>query len=365
MVEGQEVYEVPIGGGDQPGGDVKLKVQIRPSKADGGQATDDGALQSSEEGQSGSTVKKLQTALTMRSYLDNHDVLRQMQELLQEMVTHRPDDPIEYMIQRLEQVCLDSQGVELDLLDAAAPAAPAAADADKGKAKTGDVGDSEEEEDDDDAPDLPLPPPPQVGRKRQSVSEEAYGSYNQRKAYEAKVIAKDEGQKGRIREVMKQCWMFQSHTPENVNAIIDAMDEKRVSKGEKLINQGDYGEVMWIIESGALECFKTLDGQEKLVKTCQRGDVFGELALLYGCPRAASVVSSEECVLWELDRETFKAICFEAAQAAPLPQYEGFVAPGAAGEAGAEAPGGEAAKRGCAAARQSTPSVCAISSICA
>ncbi|CAE8707025.1 unnamed protein product, partial [Polarella glacialis] len=43
--------------------------------------------------------------------------LRQMQELLQDMVANRPDDPIEYMIQRLEEVCRDSQAVDYDLID--------------------------------------------------------------------------------------------------------------------------------------------------------------------------------------------------------------------------------------------------------
>mmetsp|Transcript_100846 Transcript_100846/g.252827 ORF Transcript_100846/g.252827 Transcript_100846/m.252827 type:complete len:980 (-) Transcript_100846:61-3000(-) len=205
-------------------------------------------------------------------------------------------------------------------LSSAASAASAAAAAD--------------DDDDEDAPDMPLLPPPGATRnKRCSVSEEAYGAFNQRKAYEPKIIAKDAEQKARIREVLMQCWMFRSHTPENMNLIIDAMSEKVVEKGVKLIQQGDEGSVMWVIETGILECFKPIDGQEKLVKTCRRGDVFGELALLYNCPRAASVVSADKCVLWELDRETFKAICYEAAQSQPQ-DYEGFSAPGGGGASG-------------------------------
>merc|ERR1719264_1220025 len=57
----------------------------------------------------------------MRSYLDNHHVLRQMQDLLADMVQHRPDDPIEYMIQRLEEVCRD--GVCVGPVDGEAPTA--------------------------------------------------------------------------------------------------------------------------------------------------------------------------------------------------------------------------------------------------
>merc|ERR1719156_429412 len=55
-------------------------------------------------------------------------------------------------------------------------------------------------------------------------------------------------------------------------------------------------------------------GEEKLVKTCEAGDNFGELALLYNCPRAASVESRDKCTLWQLDRETFNHIVKDAAQ---------------------------------------------------
>eukprot|EP00405_Crypthecodinium_cohnii_P057253 CAMPEP_0206625240 /NCGR_PEP_ID=MMETSP0325_2-20121206/64636_1 /ASSEMBLY_ACC=CAM_ASM_000347 /TAXON_ID=2866 /ORGANISM="Crypthecodinium cohnii, Strain Seligo" /LENGTH=1175 /DNA_ID=CAMNT_0054149423 /DNA_START=1 /DNA_END=3528 /DNA_ORIENTATION=- len=342
MVPGQDVYEVPITTGDASGREVKLKVQIRnaPDKAEANEEV--AAAKEGEEEQGvvpGSPVKKLQTALMMRSYLDNHDVLRQMQELLQEMVSHRPEDPIDYMIQRLEQVCRESHGVDLDVIDGeaasagGAPAlpapAPAPASAPEAAAKKPKKEDSDSESDDDeDAPDLPPPPPPGVVKKRTSVSDEAYGAFNQRKAYEPKVIPKDDSAKARIREILQQSWMFKIHTPENMNIIIDAMSEKVVEKDVKLITQGDSGEVMWLIEEGSLECYKTIDGKQVLVKTCVRGDVFGELALLYNCPRAASVISAAHCMLWELDRETFKAICYEAAQSSEQPEYEGFTRPG-------------------------------------
>merc|ERR1711970_1509839 len=58
---------------------------------------------------------------------------------------------------------------------------------------------------------------------------------------------------------------------------------------------------------------KNINGEEKVVKTCQPGDVFGELALLYNCPRAASVVAKDDCICWQLDRETFNHIVKDAA----------------------------------------------------
>jgi cAMP-dependent protein kinase regulator len=378
MVPGQDVYEVPINSPEATTNDVKLKFQIRDAttaaaaKAREKSAGDDASGQTPAAGEGGqfdpqspvSPSRKLQTALLMRSYLDNHDVLRQMQELLQDMVTNRPEDPIDYMIQRLEEVCQDTQDVDLDLIDqnsskimmadepankldtiaaelpaADAPRTPSKEAPEERKESKGE--ESEEEDDADDEVEN-LPPPPPM-KKRQSVSAEAYGAFNQRQVATKKVIAKDDSAKQRIRDVLSQSWMFNSHDSSNIDIIVDAMEEKIIEKDVRIINQGDDGNVMWIIEEGTLECSKLIDGVEKVVKTCARGDIFGELALLYNCPRAASVSSRDRCVLWELDRDTFRQVCEDAARGTGGQAYEGFTAPGtASASAPAEEPKTEA-----------------------
>lgn len=322
MVPGQDLYDVPIKPNPSAGIDsgLKLKFRIKYGAGVDGQNT-----QVTEECKNGSPSKKLQSALMMRNYLDDHDVVRQMQDVLQEMVASRPEDPIEYMIQRLENVCKDGQAVDYDVYE---EKGGTVADMPSKAAKPADSDSDSESDGDDDEPDLPPPPPPSAVRKRGSVSEEAYGQFNERKAYVPKVVAKSEEQKQRLMNVMESCWMFKSHTPENKRVIVDALEERIIEAGVRCVQQGDEGQVMWVIEEGVLECLKVIGGEEKSVKVCKSGDIFGELALLYGCPRAASVVSKERCVLWELDRETFKAICFEAAKKAPV-DYDGFSAPAA------------------------------------
>merc|ERR1719329_1413063 len=157
---------------------------------------------------------------------------------------------------------------------ASAPAAPKKEE----KKENKDV-DSDDDDDDDDVVDE-MPPPPPV-KKRQSVSAEAYGAFNQRQAYQKKVVPKDDAAKQRIRDVLAQSWMFKTMEADNINTIVDAMSERIIEADTKIINRGDDGSVMWIIEEGKLECSKPIDGVEKMVKTCGRGDIFGELALLY------------------------------------------------------------------------------------
>merc|ERR1719364_126147 len=104
------------------------------------------------------------------------------------------------------------------------------------------------------------------------------------------------------------------------------MKEVVAPEKERVINQGDQGDFLFVIESGRLDCIiKLPDGTEKVVKTCEAGDVTGELALLYNCPRAASVEASEKSVLWQLDRDTFNNIVKEAAQK-KRQRYDAFLA---------------------------------------
>lgn len=173
----------------------------------------------------------------------------------------------------------------------------------------------EEEEEDEENTDVILPPPSAYLQKgpRASVSAEAYGAFNQQKAFVPPVHAKTDEQKARIQKVLKESFLFSSLEPKDMAVIVDAMQEKIVDKDIRLINQGDDGDCLYVVEEGQLDCFKKSQEGDKKVKECRAGDAFGELALLYNCPRAASVVAHTRCVLWELDRESFNHIVKQAA----------------------------------------------------
>jgi len=176
--------------------------------------------------------------------------------------------------------------------------------------------DEEEEEDDvDDEFDEP-PPPPKNGGARSSVSAEAYGAWNVKKAFEPPVYPKTDEQKKRIKDVLSGSFLFQAVDPKDFDVLLGAVQEEKVEPKTRVIKRGDDGDFMCIIESGTFNCLIMQDeiGEEKVVKTCEPGDAFGELALMYNCPRAASVESTTDGTFWKLDRETFNHIVRDAAQ---------------------------------------------------
>lgn len=77
-----------------------------------------------------------------------------------------------------------------------------------------------------------------------------------------------------------------------------------------MIRQGDDGNELYVIDEGKLECYKKFAGsaEEKLLKTYLPGESFGELALLYNAPRAASIKAITETTTFALDRATFNNI---------------------------------------------------------
>lgn len=72
---------------------------------------------------------------------------------------------------------------------------------------------------------------------------------------------------------------------------------------------------MFVVDEGNLDCFKRFskNAEETHLKVYSPGDSFGELALLYNAPRAATIIAKEDSILFSLDRECFNNIVKDAA----------------------------------------------------
>lgn len=175
---------------------------------------------------------------------------------------------------------------------------------------------TDSEEDEVEEPDFVPPPPSKVVRtQRQSVSAEAFGEWNQRVVFEPPIYPKTPDQSQELLEVTSRSFLFTSLEEKDLRVVIAAMKGPLILEpGMRIIQEGDAGDALYVVTEGEMDCIKIIDGVEMVVKTCVKGDLFGELALLYNCPRAASVQCREAAVLWELDRATFNNIVMEGVQ---------------------------------------------------
>jgi len=151
--------------------------------------------------------------------------------------------------------------------------------------------------------------------RRQSVCAEAYNPDEESDDDEPNVVyPKSDEQRKRLNEAVKDILLFKSLDSEQLNQVLDAMFERKSSKGEHIIDQGGDGDNFYVIDSGKFDILvKDNDGTFKNVGSYDSKGFFGELALMYNTPRAATIVSSGEGILWALDRVIFRKIVLKAA----------------------------------------------------
>ena len=150
---------------------------------------------------------------------------------------------------------------------------------------------------------------------RTSVSAEVYGIHNVKKPYVPRVIPKTNEQIERIKDKCMQSFIFNSLEDKELKTVIDSFEEKKYKAGQAVITQGEEGDVLYLVDSGELDCEKVFKSGDTptYLKTYIPGESFGELALLYNAPRAATIKAKTDATLWALDRECFNNIVKDAA----------------------------------------------------
>lgn len=159
--------------------------------------------------------------------------------------------------------------------------------------------------------------------RRTSVSAESLApSAADDSNWKAPSFPKTSEQESRLRAAVAHNFLFSHLDDDQASQVLGALQEKKVpAKGVRVIVQGDAGDYFYVVESGNFDIFVSQsgtvqpgpDGMGSKVATNGPGSSFGELALMYNAPRAATVVSSEPGILWQLDRITFRRILMDSA----------------------------------------------------
>jgi CRP-like cAMP-binding protein len=176
-------------------------------------------------------------------------------------------------------------------------------------------------DDDEPAAEAPAFRPPPRGR-RTGVSAEAMTSSV---PFEKKSYPKNEEQRNRLRSCLKANILFSHLTDADLTDIVDAFFAVSKRDGDVIIEQGGEGDNFYIIDSGLCDIYVAKgSGPSNKVFTAQAGGSFGELALMYNCPRAATVKANGPVTLWALDRQTFQQT-MKASQSSKQERYSEFL----------------------------------------
>ncbi|KAJ3054438.1 Karyopherin transporter [Rhizophlyctis rosea] len=213
----------------------------------------------------------------------------------------------EKRLQRISQERLNAREV-VGMVTDAEPDTCAQHDDDHAADDTEDQCSYDDEEGDEVEEDFAPPPPPSSynrGRRTSVFAESKAPSLD--KDY-VKVA-----QRTRLKDVIRANLLFKDLDDEQFTDILNALVSKRVTAGEEVIRQGAVGDFFYVVEEGTLDVYMSRGGHPA-VKVFDYGpnSSFGELALMYNAPSfAASVVATEDSVLWALDRVTFRRLLME------------------------------------------------------
>ena len=165
------------------------------------------------------------------------------------------------------------------------------------------------------------------GRRRVSVSAESMDPTklkNQRSLLV--VVSKSEDVTERLLRTVGKSPLLKMLDEEQKDSIVKAFTGPLLKEaGDVIIQQGDIGDVFYLLESGSVDVHVQKKGEDsKKVHSYKSGDAFGELALMYNAPRAATCVAADDCKLWALDRNSFRVIVVAAAMQ-KRETYQGFL----------------------------------------
>mmetsp|Transcript_37028 Transcript_37028/g.78179 ORF Transcript_37028/g.78179 Transcript_37028/m.78179 type:complete len:787 (-) Transcript_37028:505-2865(-) len=123
-------------------------------------------------------------------------------------------------------------------------------------------------------------------------------------AYVPPVIPKSDSAKRLIYNAIKNNVLFRACSTEELKDLIDAFSAAHRQKGSIVIREGDHGDGFYVLSNGSVSVYEATEFKG----TLHPGMGFGEIALLYSCPRTATVKAREDVDMWFMDRRAFRVI---------------------------------------------------------
>jgi len=111
-----------------------------------------------------------------------------------------------------------------------------------------------------------------------------------------------------VMDTLRKQKFFQCMDDAQIDRLLAPAKLLRFGRGESLITQGSEGDSMFVLVSGSVDVHVNHDGQLTYVATLKAGDYFGEMSLLTGEKRSATVIANSDCETLKIDKMSFAEI---------------------------------------------------------
>jgi CRP-like cAMP-binding protein len=102
--------------------------------------------------------------------------------------------------------------------------------------------------------------------------------------------------------------LFKGFTKDGATRLLNSGEIKQCGAGDVLLKEGDAADRVLLLLTGGLEVFVERDGKDLVLTETKPGTVVGELAVLCGIPRSASVRAQDSSAVLEWSDEAFRTL---------------------------------------------------------
>ena len=105
--------------------------------------------------------------------------------------------------------------------------------------------------------------------------------------------------------------MFEDLEPREINEVIHIVEPIKYGAGDVIFREGQSGDAWYAIYSGEVEVVKQSGDAEKLIRTLDPHSCFGEIAVLDGLPRSATIRAAKDSVVLRIPQDKFSELLNE------------------------------------------------------
>ena len=109
-------------------------------------------------------------------------------------------------------------------------------------------------------------------------------------------------------EMIKNISLFEKLEDSDIEKLVSVVQKGSIPSGTEFFKEGDIGDAFYVLTNGEVEVSKEINGKKTVLTTIKSGDennFFGEMALIEDLPRNATITSTTDCEILQIEKKNF------------------------------------------------------------